>query len=105
MQSDHVSERVYNAVEALATGSGSLRERLRNAVMGLLPLRPEEFATEDQRSRFELIIHWSTRYSAPDPAEGDLAHTLRISDDERVSSLASHILELLMLLVDFEPDF
>ena len=65
---ESVIERVYLAVETLATEPGDVRSRLKSAGIILAPLQAREFP-EQLREDFEWIMEHLTRYDAIGPEE------------------------------------
>jgi hypothetical protein len=90
---DYVREKLAQAVDALATGAGPLRQRLFLAALATSTLQPRDFADDESRTGFGAIREMLTRHEAV-ADEGRVGATLaRMSDDE-ARALARRILEL-----------
>jgi hypothetical protein len=90
---DYVRERLDQAVQALATEEGTLRERLLSAALATSTLQPQDFADDETRTEFGAIREILTRQEAR-AGEGRVGATLaRMSDDE-ARSIAARILML-----------
>lgn len=89
----YVREKLAEAVRALATGTGPLRQRLFSAAVATSTLQPRDFADEQSRAAFGAIREMLTRHEAI-ADEGRVGATLaRMSDDE-ARSVARRIVEL-----------
>lgn len=55
MSLSSIHERTWKAAMSLATSASSIQERIGNAYLDILPLKPEEFP-EDLRGKFEEIV-------------------------------------------------
>lgn len=90
---EYVGEKLAEAVHALATGTGPLRQRLFSAAVATSTLQPRDFADEQSRAAFGAIREMLTRHEAL-ADEGRVGATLaRMSDDE-ARSVAKRIVEL-----------
>jgi len=90
---DYVREKLANAVDALATGDGSLQQRLLSAALATATLRPADFVDDESSAEFAAIREMLTRHE-PRAGEGRIRATLaRLSDDE-ARSLAQVFFEL-----------
>ena len=90
---EYVREKLAEAVHALATGTGPLRQRLFSAALATSTLQPRDFADEQSRAAFGAIREMLTRHEAL-ADEGRVGATLtRMSDDE-ARSVARRIVEL-----------
>lgn len=68
------TERLLLAVEALATGAGDVRSRLRSAFYSIMPLRPDDLPAQ-VRADFEWVMRELTKRE-PTGREGRLNATL-----------------------------
>jgi hypothetical protein len=90
---EYVRERIAQAVHALATGTGPLRQRLFLAALATSTLQPRDFVDDESRAAFGAIREMLTRHEAR-ADEGRVGATLaRMSDDE-ARSVARRLLEL-----------
>ena len=90
---EYVRERLAEAVYALATGPGPLRQRLFAAALATSTLQPRDFADVQSRAAFGAVREVLTRHEAV-ADEGRIGATLaRMSDDE-ARSVARRIVEL-----------
>jgi hypothetical protein len=90
---EYVREKLAQAVDALATGTGQLRERLFSAALATSTLQPRDFVDDESRAAFGAIREMLTRHEAS-ADEGRVGATLaRMSDDE-ARAVAKRMLEL-----------
>ncbi|MGA2256751.1 MAG: hypothetical protein ABSG53_19045 [Thermoguttaceae bacterium] len=89
----YVFEKIYQALECLATGVGRIQERLEEAFRYLVAAQPAELSDVELRHMLAGIKDDLT-FDEPTGAEGRLKATLRHLSDEDASKIASHILEL-----------
>jgi hypothetical protein len=90
---DYVREKLLKAVDALATGTGAVQQRLLSAALAMSTLRPTDFVDDESRAQFAAIREMLTRHE-PRAGEGRIRATLaRLSDDE-ARSVAQLIVEL-----------
>jgi hypothetical protein len=85
-------ERLWLAVEALASGHGSLQSRLGDAGQTLVPLRLADFPDELQSSFQELMERLSNKSALKE--EGAVASTTSQMSDEDAEDVAKRIVEL-----------
>ena len=71
-----------DAVDALATGSGRVRDRLFEASTYLTRVRPEDIPDEDVRRTFIGVMEDDLSYAQPQGDEGRILATLRITNDK-----------------------
>ena len=89
---EYVREKLAEAVHALATGTGPLRQRLFAATLATSTLQPRDFADVQSRAAFGAVREMLTRHEAL-ADEGRIGATLaRMSDDE-ARSVARRIVE------------
>ena len=81
-------EKLADALYALATGSGRVQERLGDAAIFLIRVRPEDISDENLRRVFAGVMD-DLSYE-----EGNIRATMRLTDDEDARSIARRILEL-----------
>ena len=88
----YVHEKLSQAVHALATGLGPIRERMPDALAAFITIGPPDFP-EELQGEFEDLI----RRASADEAEGDegnYAATLAGMSDNEVAALANDIISL-----------
>jgi hypothetical protein len=90
----HALEKLADAVDALATGTGRVRDRLFEASTYLTRVRPEDIPDEDLRRTFIGVMEDDLSYAQPQGDEGRILATLRITNDEEARSVARRILDL-----------
>ena len=90
---DYVREKLGQALDALATGLGTLQERLRNAMLNIVVLEPEDFVDDESRSLFAELSYWITDTEA-EADEGTIAATVTPLNDEEARRLAQIIVDL-----------
>jgi hypothetical protein len=94
----HGRQKLYQAVDSLATGTGTIQKRLESAAMGLIGLQsPPEWLPMEVRDKLEAIIQELTRTPAQGN-EGTLKATLQMMSDEECSKIAQRILSLFIEL-------
>jgi hypothetical protein len=86
-------EKLSEAVYELATGAGRVQERLVEAAIYLIRIRPGDIADEDLR-RLLVAIKDDLSFDEPKGKEGRIAATLQKTDDADASEIARRILEL-----------
>jgi hypothetical protein len=89
-----VLEKLANAVDALATGSGRVRDRLFEASTYLIRVRPDDIPDENLRRTFIEVMDNDLSYARPQGDEGRILATLRVANDEDARAIARRILEL-----------
>jgi hypothetical protein len=85
-------ERLRLAVESLATGRGSLQDRLYYALLNIYVFRVEDFPVKI-RDEFREIIEETTKVK-PIGDEGSIKATCRIMSDEEAEKIAQRIFDL-----------
>jgi hypothetical protein len=91
----HALEKLADAVDALATGSGRVSDRLFEASTTYLTrVRPEDIPDEDLRRTFIGVMEDDLSYAQPQGDEGRILATLRITNDDEARSVARRILDL-----------
>ena len=90
----HALEKLADAVDALATGAGRVRDRLFEASTYLTRVRPEDIPDEDLRRTFIGVMEDDLSYAQPQGDEGRILATLRITNDEEARCVARRILDL-----------
>ena len=70
----HALEKLADAVDALATGSGRVRDRLFEASTYLTRVRPEDIPDEDLRRTFIGVMEDDLSYAQPQGDEGRTRH-------------------------------
>jgi hypothetical protein len=87
-------EKLADAVAALATGSGRVRDRLFEASTYLIRVRPEDIPDEDLRRTFIGVMDDDLSYAQPQGDEGRILATLRLANDDDARAIARRILDL-----------
>ena len=87
-------EKLADALYALATGSGRVQERLGDAAIFLIRVRPEDISDENLRRIFIGVMDDLSYAQAQRGDEGNIRATMRLTDDEDARSIARRILEL-----------
>jgi hypothetical protein len=90
---EYALEKLMQAVDALATGSGRVQERLANAAIHLVPVRPEDISDEDLRRAF-LGVMDDLSYAQVEGDEGRILATMKITSDEDARAIARRIVDL-----------
>jgi hypothetical protein len=93
----YVLEKLIQAVDTLATGSGRVQERIASAALHFLPARPEDLPYEDLRRTF-IGIRDDIAFEPAKGNEGRIAATMRITNDEDARAIARRILNLYLEL-------
>jgi hypothetical protein len=86
-------EKLVEAVDALVTGAGGVRERLFEAARFLIRIRPEDIPDSELRRTFTDI----KRTLTSEPAEGDeglITATLRAKSEDEAGMIARLIFDL-----------
>ena len=96
----YLYEKLSEAVRALATGLGPLRERMLDALGALITIGPSAFPEEFRRD-FTDLIDRATAVKA-EGAEGDFAATLARMSDDDVVGLANTIMRLEIQVRDLQ---
>jgi hypothetical protein len=90
---EYALEKLMQAVDALATGSGRVQERLANAAIHLVPVRPEDISDEDLRRAFIGVMD-DLSYAQVEGDEGRILATMKITSDEDARAIACRIVDL-----------
>jgi hypothetical protein len=94
----YAAEKLCEAVYALATGEGRLRERLASAANPLVRLNEDDFATDRQRKMFQGITEDLAIFEAQRVGEGRIHSTARqLPEHDRVR-IAERIFDLFVEL-------
>jgi hypothetical protein len=88
----YAEEKFCVAVDAMATSSEGIRERLRGAYLSFSPIRAEQFEDEDLPRRFAEILDALTKVE-PVGGEGSVWTTLRSATDQECERIAKMIVE------------
>ena len=83
-------EKLAQAVDELATGAGTLHDRLYEAAYYVLRVQPDEIPDELRH----VLMEVKDDLAQPKWDEGRLVDTLKITDDEDAKAIAHRILEL-----------
>jgi hypothetical protein len=81
------------AVDALATGSGRVQERLADAAIFLIRVRPEDISDEVLRRTFKGVMD-DLSYAQARSDEGRILATLKITNDKNAKAIARRIVHL-----------
>lgn len=85
--------RLYNAIDCLASGNGSIQERVRDAcIYALAPLRANEFPEELQKE-FEMVEKELTKEQLSED-EGSVTATTKVMSEEKASEIARKIVSI-----------
>src|SRR5262245_64046584 len=93
MTIEYAHEKLRQAMRSLATGSGGLHERLREAGLILIRLKPDDFPDKDLRRIFTGLLDDLT-YAEPQRGEARISATLRVTSDEDARAIAGRIIDL-----------
>jgi len=97
---ESVIQRVYLSVEELCIGKGDVRQRLKDAVLILLPLQARDFPACLQKD-FEWVVKESSKYESPHPKfRGNLDETMRRIRNTTGQKIAQRILSIYSTLQD-----
>jgi hypothetical protein len=87
-------QKLWQALDSLVTGTGSIQERLEGAAMSLTVLRAtKEWLPIELGPKLEAILHELSKTPAQG-SEGSIKATLRMMSDEEGSKLAQRIFSL-----------
>jgi hypothetical protein len=89
----YVLEKLIQAVDILATGSGRIQERLVEGAIQFWPARPEDIPFEDLRRTF-VGIRDDLAFEPAKGREGMIAATMKITSDEDARMIARRIMTL-----------
>lgn len=95
-------EKYQQAVQILATGAGTLQERLAYAAMILIRLR-DEHLPEGNLRRIHNEIHEDLTWVEAKGSEGKIEATTHLLDDFEARAIAEHIFELFLKLREIDP--
>jgi hypothetical protein len=93
MTIEYAWEKLMQAVDSLATGTGRLQERLADAALFLIRLKPDDIPEGDLRRTFLGVMDDLT-YTPPQGEEGSIAASLKITNDEDARAIAKRIVAL-----------
>ncbi len=96
MSIEYVREKLWQAVDTLV-GSGSIRQRLEDAAIYLIRLKPAEIPARE-RDRFVEVMDTLTGHPAEQPGEGSIRASVRKLPDEEASALSRKILSIYVSL-------
>lgn len=86
-------EKLVEAVDALVTGAGGVRERLFEAARFLIRIRPEDIPDSELRHTLTEIKRTLTAAPAEDD-EGSITATLRAKSEDEAGTIARLIFDL-----------
>lgn len=88
-------EKFSVAVDAMATGLGSLSERIHSAYMSFHPLQPRDFdAFPEIKADYVRLMGLLTAHNDDTRTEGHVPKTLRLSSDEELKKIANLIVSI-----------
>jgi hypothetical protein len=88
---DYGWQKLHEAVDTLASGRGTIQQRLRRAYAhSLMLVRPEEHLPEELRGEFEAVCHELTKVP-PTGDEAPSAATTGVMTEPEASKIASRI--------------
>jgi hypothetical protein len=93
MTEPYLREKFGNALDGLATGTGELWERVRNAMVILVMFAPDEMPDKYSRDEFARLRYLATERE-DEANEGQLTATLSQMDTDDVRDLAAIIVRL-----------
>lgn len=102
MAYDYAWEKFYAAVHSLATGEGSLQERLGYACSGALVRLRDEDLPREMRDEFKELMSALTREEAKGE-EGTIAATMHVMDSAEARKHADTILSMYDQLAKRDP--
>ena len=95
MSIDYAHEKLSAAVYSLATGAGRVQERLADAALVLIRLKPDDFPDDgDLRRSFVGVMDDLTYEQPQQEGEGRISATLKVTSDYDASEIAKRILAL-----------
>jgi hypothetical protein len=95
MTIEYASEKLMQAIDSLATGTGRLQERLADAALFLIRLQPDDIPEGDLRRTFLGVMDELT-FAQAQGEEGSIAASLKITDDEDARAIAKRIVALFL---------
>jgi hypothetical protein len=95
----YVLEKLFQAVNTLVSEAGSVQERLMTASGHFWPARPNDIPYEDLRRVF-VGIRDDLSFQPAEGKEGQIAATMKITNDQDASAIARRILNLYIDLGD-----
>jgi hypothetical protein len=93
-RNSYAREKFGVAVDNLATGTGSIQDRILDAWMSFHPLQERDFDNPEDGAAFKSIMERLTAVKDGDPNNGYVKNTLAKMSDDDASRLASDIVEL-----------
>lgn len=90
---------VLHTMGALATGVSSLQDRLADAALILIRLRPDDIPEGQLRRTFEGVMD-DLSFAEAQGQEGRIAATMKITNDEDARALAGRIFGLFIEMLD-----
>jgi hypothetical protein len=90
---EYALEKFRQAMHALDAGGGRVQERLADAAIFLIRVRPEDISDEDLRRTFIGVMD-DLSYAQARSNEGRILATLKITNDEDANAIARRIVHL-----------
>lgn len=106
MRASYAREKINSAANALASGTGTIQQRLMDAYMQFHPLRTDDFP-DDLKEDWD-AIHAALTTEEPtyneknEPIVGRVENTLKKMSDEDASELATRITELQYSILTYD---
>ncbi len=102
MSISYAWNKFYLAVEGMASGTGTLQERLTNAFAYHLPLVRDENLPEDLRERFHALKQRADSARDSEVAHGNRLPPLLLTDDD-AQEIAKEIFAVFLELTKVDP--
>ena len=93
MSIEYAHEKLMDAVHSMATGAGRIRDRLQDAALVLIRLRPEDFPEGEMRRSF-IGIKDDLTFQPPVADEGSIAATLNLTSEDDMREIARRVVAL-----------
>ena len=90
----YAREKFMVAVDSLATGTGSINERLLHAWMSFHPVLVRDFSDPDNAKLYARIMERLTAVKDGDPENGYVKNTLAVMDEDTARAVAEDIVNL-----------
>lgn len=102
MSRDYAKEKFYTATLSLATGEGSIHERLESAALGLIAVKISEDIPNEARADFEALMADLTAKPAVGD-EGTLHATIRQMEPHEAAKFAERIFDMYFRVLGTRP--
>ncbi len=94
MTIDYAVEKLSEAVRVLAVGSGRIQERLADAALVLVRIRPTDDLPEGPLRRSLIGIRDDLTFEPAKEGEGSIRATLKLTSDDDAQAIANRIVSL-----------